>query len=284
MPEPAPRVVIIGHVEWVTHALGRLPERGHIADLHDPWCEPAGGGAVAAVAAARLGAQVTLVTALGDDATAAESERVLEDRAVSLVAARARGPQTPVLTIIEPGGERTIMVVGQRLQAAASDDIPSELLSSADAIYYTGEDPELLRAARSATHLVVTGRRLADVIAAGVVADVIVASANDPDESPGALPPTLAPAAVVLTDGAYGGSITLRGTPTRRYQPVALTAPVVDSYGCGDSFAAGLTVGLARGLGIRDATSLAATAGSECATWRGGLGPHSPQQGSMRDR
>ncbi|MEI7794587.1 MAG: PfkB family carbohydrate kinase, partial [Thermoleophilia bacterium] len=138
MPEPTPRVVIIGHVEWVTHALGRVPDRGHIADLHDPWCEPAGGGGVAAVAAARLGAHVTLVTAFGDDPTGSESRRILEDRGVSAVASRATGPQTPVLTIIEPGGERTIMVVGPRMQARASDLTGTDLFAVADAVYYTG--------------------------------------------------------------------------------------------------------------------------------------------------
>jgi len=273
MPEPPPRVVIIGHVEWVTHALGRLPDRGHIADLHDPWCEPAGGGGVAAVAAARLGAHVTLLTALGDDLTAAESRRLLEDRGVSVIAARASGPQTPVLTIIEPGGERTIMVVGARMQARASDLSGTDLLASADAVYYTGEDPELLRVAREARHLVVSGRRLADVAAAGIVVDVIVASANDPDESPAALPGALAPGAVVMTNGAAGGSIERHGAAMRRYAPAVQAAPIVDSYGCGDSFAAGLTVGLARGLGIDDAVAVGAAAGGLCATWRGGLGP-----------
>ena len=273
MPGPAPRVVIIGHVEWVTHAQGHLPGRGRIADLHDPWCEPAGGGGVAAVAAARLGAHVTLLTALGDDLTAAESRRLLEDRGVSVIAARASGPQTPVLTIIEPGGERTIMVVGARMQARASDLTGTDLLASADAVYYTGEDPELLRVAREARHLVVSGRRLADVAAAGIIVDVIVASANDPDESPAALPGALAPGAVVMTNGAAGGSIERHGAAMRRYAPAVQAAPNVDSYGCGDSFAAGLTVGLARGLGIDDAVAVGAAAGGLCATWRGGLGP-----------
>ena len=273
MTAPAPRVVIIGHVEWVTHALGNLPDRGHIADLHDPWCEPAGGGGVAAVAAARLGAHVTLVTAFGDDPTGSESRRILKDRGVSVVASRATGPQTPVLTIIEPGGERTIMVVGPRMQARATDLGETDLFATADAVYYTGEDPALLRLARQAQHFVVSGRRLADVTAAGIVADVIVASANDPEESPAALPSELIPGAVVMTNGAAGGSIKSHGAAVRRYAPTVQAAPIVDSYGCGDSFAAGLTVGLARGLNIDDAVAVAAAAGGLCSTWRGGLGP-----------
>ncbi len=273
MPEPPSRVVIIGHVEWVTHALGHLPDRGHIADLYDPWCEPAGGGGVAAVAAARLGTHVTLVTAFGDDPTGSESRRLLEDRGVSVVASRATGPQTPVLTIIDPGGERTIMVVGPRMQARASDLTGTDFLAVADAVYYTGEDPELLRLARQARHLVVSGRRVADVTAAGVVADVIVASANDPDESVASLPAELSPGAVVMTNGAAGGSIKSPGAAVRGFAPTVQAAPIVDSYGCGDSFAAGLTVGLARGLDIDDAVAVGAEAGGLCSTWRGGLGP-----------
>jgi ribokinase len=47
----------------------------------------------------------------------------------------------------------------------------------------------------------------------------------------------------------------------------------VDSYGCGDSFAAGLTVGLARGLPLEAALELGARCGATCLTGRGGLVP-----------
>jgi ribokinase len=45
----------------------------------------------------------------------------------------------------------------------------------------------------------------------------------------------------------------------------------VDSYGCGDSFAAGLTVGLARGLELDEALAVGARCGAACLTGRGGL-------------
>ncbi|MEW6583013.1 MAG: PfkB family carbohydrate kinase, partial [Actinomycetota bacterium] len=47
--------------------------------------------------------------------------------------------------------------------------------------------------------------------------------------------------------------------------------PAVDSYGCGDSFAAGLTVALARRLPLDDAIHLAARCGAHRLTTRGGL-------------
>jgi ribokinase len=43
----------------------------------------------------------------------------------------------------------------------------------------------------------------------------------------------------------------------------------VDSYGCGDSFAAGLTHGLGSGLAVPDALVLAARCGAVCLTGRG---------------
>ena len=43
----------------------------------------------------------------------------------------------------------------------------------------------------------------------------------------------------------------------------------VDAYGCGDSFAAGLTFGLGAGMALDDAIVLAARCGAACLTGRG---------------
>lgn len=270
---PRGAVAVVGHVEWVTHAFGTLPARGHIADLADPLEEPAGGGAVAACAAARLGAPVDFFTALGDDAAADRARHLLTGRGVRVHAAGRTGAQTPVLSISEGDGERTIMVVGARLQPSAKDPLPWESIAQAGAAYYAGEHPSALEACRAAGALVVTARRLEDILATGVRADVIVASANDPDEDPSGLPGALAPAALVLTDGSRGGTVIHAGGERRRYAATPPPGPVVDTYGCGDSFAAGLATGLARGLALDDAVALGAMSGAACATWRGGIGP-----------
>lgn len=272
-PGPHGAVAVVGHVEWVTHALGSLPARGHIADLAEPLEEPAGGGGVAACAASRLGAATHLFTALGDDSPAALSHAVLGSRGVHVHAAQRPGPQTRVLSITEADGERTIMVIGPRLQASTDDPLPWGSLAGMGAAYYAGEHPAALEACRATEFLVVTARRLDDLRAAGVRADVVVASAHDPDEDPSGLPAALAPDAIVLTNGAHGGTISQPGRPVRHYEAATPPGPVVDSYGCGDSFAAGLAVGLARGLPLDDAVALGAIAGAACATWRGGIGP-----------
>jgi ribokinase len=53
----------------------------------------------------------------------------------------------------------------------------------------------------------------------------------------------------------------------------------VDSYGCGDSFAAGLTVGLARGLDLEEALALGARCGAHCLTGRGALAAQLDERG-----
>ena len=273
MVAAAPCVAVLGHVEWVTHALGPPPAPGAIVDLVDPIAEPAGGAGVAAAAAARLGARVTLFTALGDDPSARRARDGLTARGVEIHAAARTAPQTPVLSITHADAERTILVVGARLQPSASDDLPWTLLARSDGAYYAGEDPEVLVRARAARHLVVSARRIADIVRARVRADVVVGSADDPDEDPSALPAELMPDVVILTDGARGGRMIARGRPSRDYTPITPPARAIDTYGCGDSFAAGVTTGLARGLAIDDAIALGARIGALCATWRGGIGP-----------
>jgi ribokinase len=268
-----PAIAVIGHVEWVTHVVGSLPARGAIADLRAPIEEPAGVGGVAAAAAARAGARTLLFTALGDNAEASRAAEVLGARGVEIHAAKRRAPQTPVLSVCESDFERTIMVVGPRLEPRGDDPLPWHLLAEMDAVYYASGDPEVLRHARACRMLAVAARRPMSVMASGVRADVIIASGNDPDEDVSGLAPQLTPRVLVLTEGAAGGVIREHGRPDRRYPAEPPPGPVVDTYGCGDSFAAGLTVGLGRGLDIDGAANLGATAGARCATWRGGIGP-----------
>ena len=268
----APRVAVIGHVEWVTHARGALPSPGGIAHLGDPLDEPAGGGAVSACQAAALGADCRFFTALGDDDAAAAAARVLAGRdGLTLHAAARPQPQTRALSATGPDGDRAIAVVGPGLQPRADDRLPWSELASCDAAYFTGHDPRTLRLARAARVLVVTARRCAALMASGVRADVVVASASDADErvTPGDL--AVAPGAIVWTAGAAGGRYRTADGHEGSWPAVPPSGPVVDSYGCGDSFAAGLTVGLARGWGLDAAIGLGARCGSACITGRGAL-------------
>ncbi len=264
-----PRVAVVGHVEWVTHARGAMPDVGQIAHLVDAFDEPAGGGAVTAFQVARLGADCRFYTALSGDGFGEASRQVLAAAGVTVIAAPREQPQTRALTVVGPSGERTILVTGERLSPRIDDALPWDDLSRCDGAFFTGDDPRTLIAARSARQLVVTARRLASLVASGVQADVVVASGSDPDEvfDPASLP--VAPRAFVFTDGEQGGRI-VEADRERRFAPYAPPGPPVDTYGAGDSFAAGLTVGLARGLALDEAVALGARCGAAALTVRGG--------------
>jgi ribokinase len=79
---------------------------------------------------------------------------------------------------------------------------------------------------------------------------------------------------VALTEGEQGGSYTLRAGGSGRWAPLSPPGPLVDSYGCGDAFVAGLTYGLASRMELAAALALGARCGAVCAT---GHGPYERQ-------
>ena len=154
------RLAVVGHVEHVT--LGRvpaLPAAGGIAHLADPRWFPGGGGGVALLQLARSDAEVHVFTALGDDEAGRQVEEALASTSARVHAAHRRGPHTRDVVLVTPDGERTIVVVGEPLHPRAEDALPWELLAGCDAVYFTAQDPEALRACRAARRLVVTARR-----------------------------------------------------------------------------------------------------------------------------
>jgi ribokinase len=81
---------------------------------------------------------------------------------------------------------------------------------------------------------------------------------------------------VVRTAGAAGGEYETRAGDRGRWDATPLPGEVSDMYGCGDSFAAGLTYGLGAGMPIAAALELGARCGAACATGRG------PYAGQLR--
>ncbi|WP_217913908.1 PfkB family carbohydrate kinase [Miltoncostaea marina] len=270
-PVTRPRVAVVGHVEWVTHARGVMPLPGEITYVSEPFDEPAGGGGVSAAQVARLGAECLFFTALGDDGSGAQATARLEAEGVTVLAARRAGPQTRAVSATGPTGDRAILVIGAATSARIEDALPWDELAGCDAAYFTGHDSATVAAARRARVLVATSRRLRQLVESGVRADVVVASASDPAEAvdPDALP--VAPGAIVWTEGARGGRYETAGGASGRWEAAPPPGPPIDSYGCGDSFAGGLTVGLGRGLELDAALALGARCGAACLTGRGAL-------------
>jgi ribokinase len=240
----------------------------------ESWEEPGGGGGVAARALPALGARpARFYTALGDDESAAATRRVLTADGVELCAAARSGPQNRVLGVIDPGGERTLFVLAHNEHPTIADDLPWDELASFDAVFFTGEDPATLVAARRARVLVVTARRLPALIASGVEADVVIGSATDPGEQFAAGDLPVRPRAIVRTEGAAGGSYRLADGGEGRYAPVALPGPAIDAYGAGDVMMASLALQLGAGAPLTDALEAAAAAAAGQLTRRGAAPP-----------
>jgi ribokinase len=264
------KVAVVGHVEWVEFArVERVPPQAAIVHAREAWDEPAGGGAVAAVQLARLAGRATLYTALGDDERGLRAKTELQALGLRVEAVFRPEPQRRAFTYVDDDGERTITVIGERMTPSGNDGLPLDELAGCDAVYFTGGDATALRSARQARVLVATPRALRDLQRGGVELDALVGSARDPSEryAPGDLDPE--PRLVVRTAGAEGGTWEAADGRTGAYAPEPLPGPPVDSYGCGDSFAAGLTFALGRGLDLDEALRLAARCGAACVTGRG---------------
>jgi ribokinase len=103
----------------------------------------------------------------------------------------------------------------------------------------------------------------------GVELDALVLSGEDAIERRQAERAREEAKLVVLTEGARGGAYLERSGASGTWTAAPLAAAPVDSYGCGDSFAAGLTYALGAGLEVPAALALAARCGAACLTGRG---------------
>jgi ribokinase len=258
-------VAVVGHVEWVDFLhVERVPLSGEIVQATDAWQAAAGGGADAAVQLRKLAGSATLYTALGDDPLGRWALEELSGRGLRVETVWRREPQRRAVCFLDSDGERTIALLGPKLVAHGEDPLPWNELAGTDGVYFTGGDAEAVRAARRAKVLVASARELSVLRGAGVELDVLVGSARDDAERyEGGLDP--APRYVVRTEGREGGTV----EPGGRFPPASLPGPLVDTYGAGDAFAAGLTFGLASGLAIDGALELAARCGASVLSGRG---------------
>jgi ribokinase len=260
-------LAVVGHVEWCTFLrVERLPRPGEIVHVRETWEEPGGGGGVAAAELVRRTGAASLYTALGDDRLGRRTREALERLGVTVYAPPGRGPQRRAVVFLDDLGERTIAVVGAKLRPKGdAKGVPWGLLAAADGVFFVSGDVAALRASRGARVLVATPRELPIIRAAGVELDALVGSGDDEGERyrPGELDPP--PRLVVSTAGALGGW----AQPGGPFRPAQAPARFEDAYGAGDSFAAGLTCGLARGLGAAAALALAAEWGAGALARRG---------------
>jgi ribokinase len=213
---------------------------------------------------ARLtGRRIPFFTALGRDAIGQHSVKRLQALGVDCHVAWRDGASRRGISLVDEGGDRAITVIGERLSPNANDPLPWEWLTQCDGVFVSATDAGGLSLARQARILTITPRlRLPVLQQARVHLDAIIGSGLDPSEQlpEQALSPK--PQLTIATEGAAGGQL----WPGGRYRATTPPGPLVDSYGCGDSFAAGVTAGLAAGWSPKQAVQLGARCGASCAT------------------
>ncbi len=269
------RVAVVGHVEWVDFVeVERLPSEGEVLGARGASARAAGGGGVAAVVLAELGAEVDFYCALGDDEHGHAAAEQLTRRGVRPLVAWRSAPTRRAITMLERGGERTIVTIGGRLEPVGSDELDWGRLGEARGVYFTAGDVAALRRAREARVLVATprarhslGGREELLHATGEplpALDALVYSGHDPHEIEWAHHLCARARLIVETRGADGGAWS--GSSEGHWGAVPAPGPPRDSYGCGDSFAAGFTFGLAEGRSVAEAVALGAERGALCLT------------------
>jgi len=267
------RTAVVGHTEWIEFGhVERVPAAGDIVHATDAWEEPGGGGAVAAVQLARLASSCTFYTAFGDDERGERSLRRLEGLGVRVEAAIRREPTRRAVVFVDANGERTITTLGRRLEPTTADRLPWNELEGVDAVYFTAGDAGALREARRAWVLVATSRIADLLVEVDLRLDAVVGSAADPAEAFDPNDLTHPPHVVVRTRSVRGGRYETSDGRSGTYEAVDPPGPVVDTYGAGDSFAAGLTFALGAGMDTDEALSLAARCGAWCAAGKGPYG------------
>ena len=213
--------------------------------------EVAAGGpaANAAITAALLGAEVTLVSAVGAHPLGALIRDDLDRYGVRLVdaaAGRAGPPPVSAITVLAATGQRTIV---SRNAGDLAAGVPVDLdLAGADAVLVDGHHPALaVAAARAGRPLVVDAGSWRPVFA-DVLPHALVVACSAAFRAPD--PVLLAGVPhVAVTDGPR--PVRWHSGPAAGAVPVPAVA-AVDTAGAGDVFHGALAVAVARDPEIRD--------------------------------
>ena len=271
MPPSGPTIAVVGSINLdLVARTERLPRPGET--LTDAALDriPGGKGANQAVAAARLGARVRFVGAVGDDEFGELAARDLREAGVDLSGTQVVSVPTGLaLIVVDHEGQNQIVVVpgaNHSLDPARIEiGQPDALLCQLEIL-----DGAIEAAARTDCFFCLNAapaREVADSILER--ADVIVANSFELD----ALGSSPLGALFALTLGAEGALLIDDGEEVARAKPPKVNA--VDGTAAGDAFTACLLVSLLEGRDREEALRRACAAGAIAAS-RPGAQPSLP--------
>ena len=252
-----PSVCVVGsaNVDLVARC-ERLPRPGETVSGAAFSRVPGGKGANQALAAARLGAEVQLVAAVGSDPFAEEALALLEASGVELALQRPDAPTGVALILVDASGENAIAVAPGANALLGGFELPA-----ADAVICQLEIPDeaVVAAWEQASGLFCLNAAPARRVA--VDADLTVVNRYELEvlqRRDGLVALTLGAEGAVLLDGC---DEIARATPPR--------VDAVDGTGAGDAFTACLVVSLVEGREPGEALTRACAAGAIAASRHG---------------
>ena len=241
----AVELTVVGSINLdLVARLERLPRPGETVSGASLGRFPGGKGANQAVAAARLGARVRMIGAVGDDAFADEALAGLRAAAVELELER-HGSTGIAIILVDAAGENVVAVVPGANASLAPREVTGAVLCQLEV-----SDAVIAAAARRASFLAVNASPARPLV---VEPDLLVVNRLEAETaSRGKL--------VAVTLGAEGAVLYDDGGEVARARPPAVTA--VDGTAAGDAFTACLVVSLLQGRPREEALRRACAAGA----------------------
>lgn len=273
-------IVVLGSVNVdIVASVSRLPAPGETVTGAELNRFPGGKGANQALAAQRLGADVSLIARVGDDAAADEALALLRQGGVDLSKCRRiEGATTgTALIAVAPSGENHIIVAPGANRMLTPNDIAA---IRADALICQLEVPVpvVVEAARTYRGFFCVNLAPAAEIDVEVLqrADLVVVNETESNWYGGSL--RACAGLVATTHGAGVATLSRDGQLIAEAKPPSVQA--VDTTGAGDTFTAALTVSLVEGREPEQALRYACAAGA-VATMKMGAQPSLPDRDSV---
>jgi ribokinase len=273
-------ITVVGSVNLDFVASGAsLPKAGETVTGARLARHPGGKGANQALAARRLGADVRLVAAVGNDDMAEEALKLLRHGGVDLSATQyINGETTGVALIaVSQAGENQIIVCPGANEALDPGDVEGATIEHMMGVL---EVPAatLLAAAERATGFVALNLAPAMQVPPALIARANLLIVNETEaafygaalHAPGRY--------VAISLGAAGAELWQDGARIASAAPPPVT--VVDTTGAGDTFSAALTVSLIKGKSPEDALTYAVAAGALACT-KPGAQPSLPRRAEV---
>jgi len=252
----APRIAVVGSINAdLVVQMPKLPGRGETVSSAEPSWFPGGKGANQAVAAARMGGNVSMFGAVGDDEPGQMCLTALVQSGVAIDSvAKVSSPTSTALVMVEHSGENQIVVADGANQHASFD---AAQIASADAVIVQFEIPEsvIIEAGKVANGIFCVNAapvreissELADLIDVLIVNEHEFAQLGKPSSG-----------LVIVTAGAKEVVAYQDGKEVAKAQPPRVEA--LDTVGAGDTFVGAFVVSYASGKSVSESLETACAA------------------------